>query len=83
MSLVLVSTQLKTQIPPPSQIKRGAGMTPPSSKREYESLLNNAFKQPCATTENKLEKIRRLSKPNRGVYKTAAEVDGCIDFLRS
>lgn len=45
-----------------------------------DGVLIRALQQ--TTKENKLSKIRRLSKPGRSVYASAADVDSFINNLR-
>lgn len=52
---------------------------------EYQMVAEGVLIRPVESTrrEDKLSKVRRLSRPGRGVYRNAEEVDTFIRDLRS
>ncbi|MEN9559093.1 MAG: hypothetical protein RLZZ502_304 [Pseudomonadota bacterium] len=79
----LVRVRPKNQITLPREVVDFLHISVPTHIEYHirkDGVLFTAASQP--TSENKLSKLHRLSKPDRGVFKSAAEVDAYINELR-
>jgi hypothetical protein len=79
----LIKVREKNQVTLPREVINFLHVQP-SEHIEYsilsDGVLIRSLKQ--TTKEDKLAKIRRLSKPNRSVYNSASDVDAFINTLR-
>lgn len=81
MPLILVRE--KNQITLPREVIDVLHVQAPAHV-EYKILPDGVLIRPVGQrpSEDRLSKIRRLSKPNRGAYKNVEEVDSFIHQLR-
>ena len=80
----LIRIREKNQITLPREVMDVLHVQAPAHV-EYKILPDGVLIRPIGQipSDDRLSKIRRLSKSNRGVYKTAEEVDSFIHQLRN
>ena len=83
-SASLIRVREKNQITLPQEVMAVLGLRAPAQV-EYKILPDGVLIRPAGqrASDDRLSKIRRLSKPDRGVFQNAAEVDAFVHQLRS
>ena len=83
-SASLIRIREKNQITLPQEVMTILGLRAPAQV-EYKILPDGVLIRPVGqrAPEARLSKIRRLSRPDRGVFQNAAEVDSFVLQLRS
>ena len=83
-SASLIRVREKNQITLPREVMAVLGLRAPAQV-EYKILPDGVLIRPAGqrALDDRLSKIRRLSKPDRGVFQNAAEVDAFVHQLRS
>lgn len=82
-AMPLIRVREKNQVTLPREVVEFLHVQP-SGHIEYQILSDGILIRPLKqkTKEDKLSKIRRLSKPGRSVYGSATDVDAFINNMR-